>query len=338
MVVSDAERENEEGTAVSGQVSDNYDVVVIGGGAAGLEGALMLARARRTVLVIDAGDPRNAPASGVHGFLSRDGIAPAELTATGRDEVRRYGGQLVAGTVTDARRDADGFTVAISDGREVRARRLLVTTGLVDELPAVPGIRERWGRDVLHCPYCHGWEIGDRPVGVLATGPMSVHQALMFRQWTDDVVLFRHTAPEPSGAELEQLEARGIRVVEGTVDSLLVTDDRLTGLRLADGTVVAREALVVAPRFVARTDALTSLGLDTELEPMSGGRYIPADWSGLTKVPGVWVAGNVTDIRAQVLGAAAGAALAAVAVNNDLIAEDTNVAVTELRARQQKGA
>lgn len=323
---------------MSDQLSDYYDVVVIGGGAAGLEGALMLARARRSVLVIDAGDPRNAPASGVHGFLSRDGIPPAELTAIGRDEVRRYGGHVAQGTVTDARRTDDGFTVAVSGDREFRARRLLVTTGLVDELPDVPGLRERWGRDVLHCPYCHGWEIGDQQVGVLATGPMAVHQALLFRQWSDDVVLFLHTAPAPAVEDLERLEARGVRVVEGAVDSLVLTDDRLTGIRLADGTVVERAALVVAPRFVARVDTLRSLGLETELEPMSGGEFVPADWSGLTKTPGVWVAGNVTDIKAQVLGAAAGAALAAVALNNDLITEDTNLAVAELRARQQKGA
>ncbi|WP_430335513.1 NAD(P)/FAD-dependent oxidoreductase [Rhodococcus sp. ACT016] len=319
-------------------MSDEYDVVVIGGGAAGLEGALMLARARRSVLVIDAGDPRNAPAAGVHGFLSRDGVPPTELTGIGRNEVRRYGGRIVEGTVADARRVEDGFTVTITGDRVVRARRLLVTTGLVDELPDVPGVRERWGRDVLHCPYCHGWEIADQPVGVLATGPMSVHQALMFRQWTDDVVLFRHTGPEPTAEQLEQLEARGVPVVEGVVDSLVIDDDRLTGVRLADGTVVERAALVVAPRFVARVDALASLGLETEIEPMSGGQFVPADWSGLTKVPGVWVAGNVTDIKAQVLGAAAGAALATTALNNDLIVEDTNRAVAELRARQQKGA
>ncbi len=323
---------------MSDRMSDEYDVVVIGGGAAGLEGALMLARARRSVLVIDAAEPRNAPAAGVHGFLTRDGVPPAELAGLGRDEIRHYGGQIVAGTVTDARRLDDGFAVSISGRPDIRARRLLVTTGLVDELPDVPGIRERWGRDVLHCPYCHGWEIGDQPVGVLATGPMSVHQALMFRQWSDDVVLLRHTGPEPTAEEREQLEARGIPVVDGVVDSLVIEHDRLAGVRLADGTVVERQALVVAPRFMARVDALASLGLDTELEPMSGGQFVPSDWSGLTKVPGVWVAGNVTDIKAQVMGAAAGAALAATALNNDLIAEDTNRAVAELRARQQKGA
>ncbi|MFC9514929.1 NAD(P)/FAD-dependent oxidoreductase [Nocardiaceae bacterium NPDC056970] len=320
------------------QLSNGYDVVVIGGGAAGLEGALMLARSRRSVLVIDAGEPRNAPAEGVHGFLSRDGIAPAELTRIGADEVRRYGGEVVEARVSDVRRGDSEFSVLLADGRSVDARRVLVTTGLVDELPDVPGVRERWGRDVLHCPYCHGWEINDEPVGVLGTGPMSVHQALMFRQWTDDVTLFLHTAPEPSDAEREQLSARGVRVVTGRVASLVIDDDRLTGVRLDDGTVVARRALVVAPRFVARVDALTSLGLETELEPMSGGRFVPADWSGLTKVPGLWVAGNVTDVKAQVLAAAASAATAAVAINNDLIAEDTERAVAERRAQNQKGS
>jgi thioredoxin reductase len=142
-----------------------YDVVVVGGGAAGLSGALILGRARRSVLVVDAGEPRNAPASGVHGFLTRDGMVPAELLRVGRAEVRRYGGRVLeGGRVASATAVDGGFAVALEDGRRVGARRLLVATGLVDELPDVPGIRERWGRDVLHCPYCHGWEVRDRAI------------------------------------------------------------------------------------------------------------------------------------------------------------------------------
>jgi hypothetical protein len=137
----------------------------------------MLARARRSVLVVDAGAPRNAPATGVHGLLGHDGIRPAELLERGRAEVRGYGGQVVAGEVTTAARDAEGLTVTLADGRSVRGRRLLVTTGLADELPDIPGLRARWGRDVLHCPYCHGWEVRDQAIGVLATGPRAVHQA-----------------------------------------------------------------------------------------------------------------------------------------------------------------
>ncbi len=180
--------------SVDEHAAETYDVVVVGGGIAGLSGALTLGRARRSVLVVDAGEPRNAPASGVHGYLSRDGVAPAALLEAGRAEVCGYGVQVLDGRVDELASTGSGFTVGLEDGRRVGARRLLVTTGLVDELPDVAGVRERWGRDVLHCPYCHGWEVRDRPLGVLGTSSRAVHQALLFRQWTDDLTLFVHTA------------------------------------------------------------------------------------------------------------------------------------------------
>jgi thioredoxin reductase len=310
---------------------ERFDVVVIGGGAAGLSAALTLARARRRVLVIDAGSPRNAPADGVHGFLTRDGIAPTELLTIGRQEVERYGGIVVQGEARDARPIADGFEVTLEDSSTVMARRLVVTTGLVDELPGVPGLRERWGRDVLHCPYCHGWGVRDQPVGVLATSPWAIHQALLFRQWTPDVVLFAHTAPTLTDEQADELAARDIRIVEGIVESLVVTDDRLTGVRLDDGTVVTRRALVVAPRFVARSRVLESLGLRPTAGPRGIDACIAADATGLTEVPGVWVAGNVTNLSAQVVTAAAGGTVAAAAVNADLVSEDTRLAVAAYR-------
>jgi thioredoxin reductase len=305
---------------------DNYDVVVVGGGPAGLNGAVMLARARRSVLVIDAGEPRNAPAAGVHGFLSRDGIPPGELTAIGREEVRRYGGEVVSGRVAAAAKEVDGFHVTLDDGRSIAARRLLVTTGLVDELPDVPGIRERWGHQVVHCPYCHGWEVRDQAIGVLATGPFAVHQALLFRQWSDDVTVLLHTQPLPEASELEQLAALDIDVVAGEVAAL---ED--AGARLRDGTLVPLQALVVAPRFVAHSEVLTTLGIEPAAHPM--GEFVAADVEGRTAVPGVWVAGNVSDLKAQVLASAASGATAAVAINTDLIAEDTARAVA---ARREK--
>lgn len=212
-----------------------YDVVIVGGGAAGLSGALTLARARRSVLVIDAGEPRNAPASHVHNYLGRESSPPGELLAIGRGEAAGYGAEIVEGRVASAERlpGDRGFRVATEDGRSVEARRLLVTTGLVDELPPVPGLAERWGREVLHCPYCHGHEVADRPIGVLATGALAVHQALMWRQWSEDVTLFRHTGPEPTDEEYEQLAARGVAVVDGEVTGLEVTDEHFTGVRLA---------------------------------------------------------------------------------------------------------
>jgi thioredoxin reductase len=311
--------------------TDDAEVVVIGGGAAGLNGAQMLARSRRSVVVIDAGAPRNAPAGGVHGLLARDGTPPGELLAQGRAEVRRYGGRVVDGVVAAAVRDGDGFTVTLADGRTVRARRLLVTTGLVDDLPDVPGLRERWGHDVLHCPYCHGWEVRDQAVGVLASGPMSVHQALLFRQWSDDVTLFTHRAPAPDPEQAERLAARGIAMVTGEVAAVEVAGDRLTGLRLADGTVIAREVVAVAPRMVARAGLLASLGLPAVEHPSGLGEYVPADPTGRTEVPGVWVAGNVSDLTAQVGGAAAAAAVAAAHINADLVTEQTDAAVAAYR-------
>jgi thioredoxin reductase len=307
------------------------DVVVIGGGAAGLSGALMLARARRSVVVVDAGTPRNAPAAGVHGLLGRDGTPPAELLDRGRAEVTSYGGEIVRGEVETVERDGDRFAVRVAGGGTLRARRLLVTTGLVDELPDVPGLRERWGRDVVHCPYCHGWEVRDRAIGVLATGPMSVHQALLFRQWSADVTLFTHRAPAPDPEQAERLAARGIAVVTGEVAALEVAGDRLTGVRLADGTVIAREVVAVAPRMVARAGLLESLGLRAVEHPSGAGEHVPADPTGRTEVAGVWVAGNVTDLSAQVGAAAAAGAFAAAQINIDLVTEETDAAVAAYR-------
>jgi len=248
------------------------------------------------------------------------------LTAAGRAEVRSYGGHVVQGRVDSAARDDDGFTVALDDGREIRARRLLVTTGGVDELPDVPGVRERWGRDVLHCPYCHGWEVRDQAIGVLG-GPMAVHQALLFRQLTSDLTLFVHTAPRPSEAECEQLIARGVSIVEGEVERLEITDDQLTGVRLQTGRVIPRRALVVGPYVSARTDLLTGLGVEVVTHPMGIADFVEADATGLTAVAGVWVAGNVADPMATVIAAAAGGVQAAARINADLVFEEAERAV-----------
>jgi thioredoxin reductase len=312
---------------MSDQVRDAYDVVVIGGGAAGLNGALQLARSRRSVLVVDAGQPRNRPAAAVHGLLGHDGRPPAELIARGRAEVRAYGGDVVAGEVTAVGGELDpGFMVTLGDGRVVQARRLLVTSGLVDNLPDITGLSERWGRDVVHCPYCHGWEMRDQPIGVLASGPTSVHQALLFRQLSDDVVYFRRgTALDDAAAT--RLAARGIRVVDGEVSAVVITDDHVAGVRLADGTVVPRQALAVAARMTARAGFLTDLGLKASEHPSGTGTHIPADPAGRTEVPGVWAAGNVTDLSAQVGASAAAGALAGAVINADLVEDETRLAV-----------
>ncbi|MEU7590876.1 bifunctional NAD(P)/FAD-dependent oxidoreductase/class I SAM-dependent methyltransferase [Micromonospora sp. NPDC049230] len=315
-------------------MDETYDVVVVGGGAAGLSGALALSRARRSVLVIDAGEPRNAPAGHVHNYLGREGTPPGELFAAGRAEVAQYGGQFRAGLVRAATRDDDVFRLDLDDSSSVRARRLLVATGLTDELPDVPGLAQRWGRDVLHCPYCHGWEVRDRRIGVLATGPLATHQAEMWRQWSSEVLLLLHDAPAPDAEAAERLAARSIAVVPGPVAAVEVTDDVLTGVRLADGRVVALDAVVVGTRLTPRAGLLVGLGLAPEEVTMGEhviGAQIPADATGATSVPGVWVAGNVADIRGQVITSAAAGLAAGAAINADLIAEDTRAAVAAYR-------
>lgn len=302
---------------------NRYDVVVIGGGAAGLSAGLVLARARRTVAVVDAGGPRNAPAAYMQGFLSRDGHPPQDLLTLGRDEVTSYGGTLIDGSVAAATRRADsGFEVRLDNGSVLTARRLLVATGLHDVLPDIPGVRERWGRDLLHCPYCHGYEVRDQPLGVLGGTDDAVQHAQLIRQWSPDVVLFTHT-DTLAAPQREQLAAREIGVVEGTVQRLVVEDDHLTGVELEQGRVVRRAAVFVRPRFVASTDLLVSLGCDVD-----GDGWVRADAIGHTTVPGVSVAGNVANPRAQVITAAGEGSAAAIALNADLVDDDVHIALT----------
>lgn len=296
-----------------------YDVVVVGGGAAGLSAALVLGRARRAVAVIDAGEPRNAPAAHMQGFLSRDGMPPSQFLAQGRREVTAYGVDVIEDQVLGIE---PGFTARLASGRAVDARRVLVATGVADELPDIPGVRERWGRDLLHCPYCHGWEVRDEPIGVLGTVPGSVDHAHLVRQWSDEVVFFAHTY-ELAATEREGLAARGIEVVDGAVARLVVERDRLTGVEMADGRIVARTAVFVRPGNVPHADGFLT-GLGGELDEAGFPRV---DATGLTSVSGVWAAGNVVDPRAQVITAAGAGSAAAIAINADLVREDVERAV-----------
>ena len=298
--------------------SKAYEVAIIGGGAAGLSAALVLGRARRRVVVIDAGAPRNATAAHMQGFLSRDGMPPADLLRAARAEVRRYDVEIVEDSVVDA---TAGFELRLAGGRTIEARRVLLATGAADDLPDVRGARERWGRDLLHCPYCHGWEVRDRAIGVLGTGPGSVEHAHLLRQWTDDLVLFTHT--QSVGAdERATLRARGIAVVDGTVERLVVANDRLRAIQLADGRTVSRDALFIRPALRAYADG-PAAALGCELLP---GGLVRAAADGRTTVPGVWAAGNATNPRAQVITAAGEGSAVAIAINTELVEDSVDVA------------
>ncbi|GAY10267.1 NAD(P)/FAD-dependent oxidoreductase [Pseudonocardia sp. N23] len=317
--------------------TQNFDVVVVGGGAAGLSAALMLGRSRRSVLVLDAGEPRNAPAAGVHGLLGHEGTPPGELLRAGRAEVEAYGVVVRAARASAATRDDTGFVVTLDDGTPgdgttVHARRIVLTTGVVDQLPDVPGLAARWGHDVLHCPYCHGWEVRDKKIVVLATGPMAVHQALLFRQLSADVTVVLHEQPPLADEQAEELAAIGVRVVAEEVAEVVAENDVLTGVTLRSGQVVAAEAVVVASRPVARPDLLADLGLETAELPGNMGTHVPADAMGVTAAPGVWAAGNLVDPFAQVGASAAAGAKAGAMINADLAAAEAREAVQRRRA------
>lgn len=316
---------------------DDFDVIVIGGGAAGLSAGLMLARARVSVLVVDAGAPRNAPAGEVHGLFGRDGTPPGELLARGREEVRGYGGSICSGTVTDARPGSTGdgtgtgFVVTVDGHRRFTARRIVVATGLVDDLPDIPGLRERWGAEVVHCPFCHGWEVRDTAIAVLALNARATHQALLFHQWSPDVTVFVNDQPGVA----EEVAAHGIRVVEGPVAAVELRDGRVAGIRLADGDVHEVETVVIAPRSRIVAPFLDGLGLAPVEHPAGIGEYLPADAQGRTGVPGVWAAGNVTDPSAQVGGAAAAAALVAAQLAMEFALEKVAQAETSTGSRDR---
>ena len=315
---------------------DHYDVIVIGGAAAGLSAALVLGRSRRSVLVVDAGEPRNAPAEGAHNYLGREGASPSELYRIGRDEVAAYGvevtaGRIVAASATDGDGvDAVGFSVTLDSGAVVTARRLVVASGAVDVLPEVPGLAEQWGRGVVHCPFCHGWEVRDQRIGVLVTTPNGVHHALMFRALSEDVTAFVTDPALVDDTALSGLQARGIRVVPGPVAEVLSVDGALSGVRLGSGEVVPLDALAAASTVEARVGFLSGLGLEAVDQVMGDFRFgsaLSVDPAGQTAVRGVYAAGNVASPMATVIASAAAGTQAGAAVHGDLVQADLAAAL-----------
>lgn len=308
-------------------VERHCDVAVVGGSAAGLAAALQLGRQRRSVIVVDAGDPRNAPAAHMHGYLSREGTSPAELTTAGREEVRSYGGEILTGQVSEVTRTDEGFRVELAAGHTLLARRVLAATGLADELPDVDGLAPHWGRDVIHCPFCHGFEVRDRRIVQIVTHPMGLHPTVLLRQLSARLTVVLH---DPSGvdeSELDALQAGGVDVVHGKVTRVLTGDDgHVEAVEMADRDRIVADAVVVGPRFAARAEPFAPLGLQPTPHPTGIGEVVETDATGATSIPGLYAAGNVTDPSQQVLQAAADGSRVGAMISFSLADEDLRAA------------
>ena len=311
-------------------IERHCDVAVVGGSAAGLAAALQLGRQRRSVIVVDAGEPRNAPAAHMHGYLGRDGAPPSALTAAGREEVRSYGGEILEGRVTHVTRTGDDrFRVELAGGHAVVARRVLVATGMIDELPDIEGLRERWGSDVIHCPFCHGYEVRDLPIVQIVTHPMGLHPAGLFRQLTAALTIVVHAGADVDGAALDALQAAGVEVVHGDVRRLVSDDDgNLAAVELQGdrGRLIPARAVAVGPRFRVRAEAFEGLGLRPVPHPNGLGDVVETDATGETSVPGVFAAGNVADPSQQVAQAAANGSRVGAMISFSLAGEDIRAA------------
>ena len=314
---------------VTASASEPWDTIIIGGGVAGLSAALMLGRARRRVLVIDAGQPRNRFASHMHAVLGHEGIDPAELLRIGRADASAFGVEFMDASVTrvddSGEPDPGDLTVTTDDGTSYAARTLIVATGITDRLPDIPGLAERWGTSVLHCPYCHGWEVRDRRLGVLATSPMALHQVQLLRQWSNDVVLFAGLVPTLDAPTRTRLGARGIRIVDQAVVEVLGSGNTLTGVRLEDGTVVEIDAIFTGGAPEPHDRMLEALTLDRADGPM--GNLITVDAVGLTSHPRVWAVGNVVNPGANVPLAMGTGSFAGAAVNAALVTREFDAAI-----------
>ncbi len=304
------------------------DVAVVGGSAAGLAAALQLGRQRRSVIVVDDGAPRNAPAAHMHGYLGHEGLAPAALAGIGREEVRSYGGEVIAGRAVDVTRtDDDRFRVELVGGHAIMARRVLAATGLVDELPDIDGLAPHWGGAVIHCPFCHGFEVRDRRIVQIVTHPMGLHPAGLFRQLSDRFTIVLHDGVEADSPGLDALRAAGVPIVAGRVRTIVTGDEgHIAAVALVNGDRIEADAIAVGPRFRARAEPFASLGLRPAPHPSGLGDHVETDATGATSVAGLYAAGNVTDPSQQVLAAAANGSWVGAMISFSLAEDDLRAA------------
>lgn len=306
----------------------NWDCVVVGGGAAGLSAALVLGRARRKTLVVDADRQSNRPAHAVGGLLGHDGRAPADLYRLGREELARYPSATVrTGAVSAGRRLADRFALEVAGAGEARARRVLLAMGMDYEAPEVPGLDPLWGGSVFHCPFCHGWEVRDRALAVLGGGSGGVHRALLLRYWSEDVVLLTDGEAELDGSSRSRLRAAAVEVDDRPVAELLAEGGSLSAVRFEDGGRLERDGLLVAAPMRQRSDLAAQLGAKTASPTPMAADPLEVDAMGRTTAEGVFAAGDLAGALAQVSAAIASGAAAAAAIVQSLLAEDHDLPI-----------
>ena len=295
----------------------DHDAIIIGGSFAGLSAATYIARGRRSVCVVDTGSPRNRFAAASHGFLTHDGSAPAAMLATARSQVAAYPAvSFVGGEAVSATKGPDGFVVRLATGDSLEGSRLVLAFGISDELPAIPGLVERWGRSVLHCPYCHGYEISGQRLGVLHVSTTSVQQAMLIAEW-GPTTFYLNGAAEPEPALLAELHRRGVAIEPASVKALHGDGAGLSAIELADGRASEVDALYLGPRTRLNSGIAQELGC--ELVDGKFGPFLKTDDVRLTTVPGVYAAGDIVREAHNVTWASADGVTAGTAVHRSLV-------------------
>jgi thioredoxin reductase len=294
-----------------------HDAIVIGGSFAGLSAALYVARARRSVCIIDTGSPRNRFAEHSHGLFGNDGSAPRTMLATARSQVAAYPTvTFIDGEATAATKTPDGFSVTLATGDVLESVRLVLAFGISDELPGIPGLAERWGSSVLHCPYCHGYEFSGQLLGVLQVSPRSIHQAMLISEW-GPTTLYLNGGAEPDDASLAELTKRRVTIEAAPVKALHGDGTRLSSIELTDGRLSPADALYLGPRTHLNSTIAQQLGC--ELDDGQFGPIVRTDGEKMTTVPGVYAAGDITRGAHTVTWAAADGVTAGLAVHRSLI-------------------
>lgn len=294
-----------------------HDAIVIGGSFAGLSAATYIARGRRSVAVIDAGSPRNRFADHSHGFLTQDGSDPHTMLKTARAQLAAYAEFLhVEATAVDARSVDGGFAVVLDNGETLEATKLVLAYGITDILPLMPGLAERWGRNVLHCPYCHGYEFAGQRLGVLQMAPHSAHQAMLIAEW-GPTTLFLDGKDMPDTATRDELSRRGVSIEPTAVRSLEGEDSEPVRLAFADGRDASVDALFIAAPTRLTSDLAQRLACAIDDGPL--GPIVRTDADKMTTVPGIYAAGDIARAPHSVTWAASDGVTAGVALHRSLV-------------------